>query len=169
MGYHTDFGGSFVLDRPLTTDQRAYLTKFAETRRMKRAPTKASLLPDPLREAVGLPIGDEGAYFVGGTGYAGQDDDGCVVDHNCPPKGQPGLWCQWIPNDDGTEIEWDGGEKFYEYIYWIEYLIDHFLKPWGYVLNGVVGWYGDDRDDMGKIIIKDNVVSTKYAVITWED
>ena len=27
----------------------------------------------------------------------------------------PGIWCQWVPTDDGKGIEWDGGEKFYNY------------------------------------------------------
>jgi hypothetical protein len=34
---------------------------------MKRDAEKASKLADPVREAVGLPIGTEGEYFVGRT------------------------------------------------------------------------------------------------------
>lgn len=153
MGYSTDFTGRFDLDRPLTPEHAAYLRKFAETRRMKRDPAK--LPPDPTRDAVGLPVGPEGAYFVGG-----QEDDASVVDHNNPPDGQPRLWCQWVPTADNAGIEWDGGEKFCHYVAWLEYLITHFLAPWGYRVNGAVAWDGEDSDDRGTITVRDNVVST---------
>jgi hypothetical protein len=85
-------------------------------------------------------------------------DDNTVIDHNSAPSTQPGLWCQWTPNEDGTEIEWDGGEKFYSYIEWIVYLINKVLIPNGYVLNGIVDWRGEDFNDNGSIEITDNVV-----------
>lgn len=33
----------------------------------------------------------------------------------------PGIWCQWIINDDGC-LCWNSGEKFYNYVEWLEYL-----------------------------------------------
>jgi hypothetical protein len=163
MGYTTDFSGVFKLDKPLTAEHAAYLKKFSDSRRMKRDSEKAAKLPDPEREAVGLPVSHEGAYFVGGYGYMGQDGDGSVLDHNAPPVGQPGLWCQWVPTEDGDGIEWDEGEKFCSYVEWLEYLIEHFLKPWGYVLNGEVSWRGEDFYDVGTITVEDNEVSTRAA------
>ena len=159
MGYTTEFQGTFSLNKTLTEDQVVYLTKFSETRRMKRDAKIAATLPDPLRNAVGLPIGNEAEYFVGGVGDFGQDDDLSVIDHNDPPKNQPGLWCQWVPSADGEGIEWNGGEKFYYYVEWLNYIIKNFLIPWGLVLNGTVKWRGEDFDDTGKIIVKDNMVS----------
>ena len=159
MGYTTEFQGTFSLNKALTEDQVTYLTKFSETRRMKRNAKFAATLPDPFRNAVGLPIGNEAEYFVGGVGDFGQDDDLSVIDHNDPPKNQPGLWCQWVPSADGEGIEWNGGEKFYYYVEWLNYIIKNFLIPWGLVLNGTVKWRGEDFDDAGKIIVKDNVVS----------
>lgn len=168
MGYTTDFNGEFGLNKPLSPEHKAFLEKFNETRRMQRKQTVASKMEDPIRIAAGLPIGKEGAYFVGAKGHCGQDSDDSVKDYNTPPSGQPSLWCQWIPNEDGTAIEWDGGEKFYEYVDWIEYLISNFLAPWGYVLNGEVEWFGEDRDDRGMIIIDNNIVTTKRAVVSYE-
>jgi hypothetical protein len=55
-------------------------------------------------------------------------------------------------------IEWDTGEKFYSYIEWLEYIIYNFLAPKGYVLNGSVEWYGEDRADVGTIVVKSNIV-----------
>jgi hypothetical protein len=166
MGYDTDFNGAFMLGSPLTAEQHRYLTAFSRTRRMKRSEAVAKGLADPAREAVGLPLGGpEAPYFTGGGGYAGQDRDGSVVGYNTPPDGQPGLWCQWIPRPDGTAIEWDGGEKFYHYTEWIQYLIHHFLAPWGHTLTGHVDWYGEDRDDLGILVVLDNKVRERRARI----
>jgi hypothetical protein len=174
MGYTTNFSGEFVLNNPLSSKHEEYLRKFASTRRMKRDASKTALRPDPVREAVGLPVGVDGGYFVGAGGSFGQEnmlgnpaaDD--VIDHNREPSGQPGLWCQWVPSHDGEAIEWNGGEKFYNYVEWLEYIIEHFLKPWGYVLNGTVTWEGEEQGDVGKIIVNDNVVTTKQARLVWE-
>jgi len=162
MGYTTDFFGEWTVDPPLTPERVAYLKAFAETRRMKRDAAKAENLYDPIRAAVGLPIGRDGGYYVGASGLMGQDRDDSVIDYNYP-AGQPSLWCQWIPSDDGLTIQWDDGEKFYDYVEWIGYLIDHFLKPWGHKLNGEVEWQGEDSDDRGCIRITDNVVEIGYA------
>ena len=179
MGYTTDFKGSFTLDKPLTADQKEYLNMFADTRRMTRDPCKLKVMKDTrmgntrcfeLMDALNLPIGGNGEYYCG-TGHAGQDGghfnsttDNSVVEYNFAPGersgGQPGLWCQWNPSEDGTEIAWDGSEKFYHYTEWLEYLIDVFLKPWGYKVNGMVEWVGEDSSDIGVIEVVDNVVET---------
>jgi hypothetical protein len=167
MGYTTDFNGEFRLKEPLTREQEEYLTAFADTRRMERNPTIAAKLPDPLRLAVGLPIGDEGGYFVGSSANHGQNNDASVVDHNAPPSDQPGLWCQWRPSGGADAIVWDEGEKFYNYIEWIEYIVENFLKPWGHVLNGSVEWQGEDSDDFGQIVITNNNVKIRRGKKTF--
>lgn len=110
--------------------------------------------------------GLDGAYFVGGRGSFGQDRDDSVIDFNVPPSGQPGLWCQWETN--GSHLGWNGSEKFYSYVEWLQYLIEHFFSKWGVILNGEVTWEGEDSNDRGKIIVVDNVVSTKKAKIVYE-
>lgn len=169
MGYHTTFSGKFDLNKKLTDEHAEYLAQFSGTRRMRRNANEASVLPDPIRLAVNLPIGTEGGYFVGGDGFAGQDNDRSVLDNNTPPKGQPSLWCQWIPSDDRKSIFWDGGEKFYDYEIWLDYIIEHFLKPWGYILNGEVYWYGESDDDRGILEVKDNVVRARIGRIVYDD
>ena len=167
MGYDTDFEGSFRLDRRLSQRHAIYLRRFSDTRRMKRSESILIGMPDPARDAVNLPIGKDGEYFVGGKGDFGQDNDKSVVDHNCPPFSQPGLWCQWIPGDSDDTIEWNYTEKFYNYIEWLEYLIERFLKPWGYTLNGEVNWYGEDRDDLGRIIVENNLIIVRHGRIVY--
>jgi len=143
----------------LRPEHAAYLTQFSDTRRMRRDTKALEQFTDPVREAVGLPVGSEGAYFVGGGGHGGQDHDSSVLEYNRPPSGQPGLWCKWAPNESGTAIVWNEAEKFYDYVKWLKYLIEHFLRPWGYVLNGEVRWAGEEEADRGVIRVKDNEVT----------
>lgn len=84
-------------------------------------------------------------------------------------KGPYSYYCQWRPNADGTAIEWDEGEKFYDYVEWMRCLCDKFLTPWGYMVAGIVQWDGEESGDMGQIIIASpNIVTTRTAVITFQ-
>ncbi|MCI0560126.1 MAG: hypothetical protein MN733_16680 [Nitrososphaera sp.] len=157
MGYTTDFfGDGFLLDRKLNPEHSAYLRAFSETRRMKRNPSRTSERPDPLRKAVSLPVGIEGEFFVNEEGYRGQGHGDDILDNNEPPSTQPGLWCQWLPSEDGNAIVWDCGEKFYDYIEWLQYMIDNFITRWGYKLNGSLTWQGEDEHDRGEIRVINN-------------
>jgi hypothetical protein len=154
MGYTTDFEGRFNLNKELSDELDSYLTRFSETRRMARN------LPEE--------YGVEGEFYVDGGGFCGQDHEPSVIDHNTPPSTQPGLWCQWVPTQDKMGIEWDGGEKFYDYTKWLKYIIDNFLEPKGYVLNGQVVWSGEEVTDVGVLEIKDNKVIEHHGVVSIE-
>jgi hypothetical protein len=169
MGYTTDFEGAFDISPDLKMKHYAYLLKFSESRRMKRDEKKLAKIKDPARKAVGRPVGVEGEFFVSGEGFMGQDNDSSVLDGNRPPKTQPGLWCQWVPSEDGTQIEWNGAEKFYDYVDWLKYIVKNFLKPWGYKLNGCVEWKGEESGDIGKIKVKNNVVSVYPGRVVYGD
>ena len=93
--------------------------------------------------------------------------DFCSQPHNDDKK-CPGGYCQWVPDDDGESIQWDGNEKFYDYVEWIEYLVKKFFDPWGYVLNGSVEWVGEDPRDVGKIEIINNKVNVYDGKIVYE-
>ena len=166
MGYTTDFEGKFNLDRALLPEHSAYLAAFSNTRRMKRDAAAVADIVDELRDDAGLPVGDDGGYFVGAGGLHGQDCSSDVVAYNLPPNGQPGLWCQWEPDEGRTAIEWNGAEKFYSYVEWLEYLIEHFIGPWGYELNGEVAWQGEEPDDRGVLCVKGNKVQAIQDRIT---
>jgi len=166
MGYTTYFGGTLSIDPPLTKEQVTYLNKFSDTRRIKRDPAKLANMPDPIREAVNLPAGVDGGYYVGSTSDFGQDED-AVTNYNSPPSGQPSLWCQWVVSDDGSTLEWDGGEKFYEYGNWLRYLIEHFFSKWGRTLEGEISWQGEESDDRGVIYVhRDGYVEEVFDNLT---
>lgn len=159
MGYTTDFTGELKLSRPLSEAEAAYLEAFRTTRRMARDSKIAETFDDPLRLAVGLPIGIEGGFYVGNQANFGQGRDESIIDYNRPPSGQPGLWTQW--QCAGDTLKWDGGEKFYNYVGWLEYIIDNFLAPWGIEVSGVIRWVGEDSfDDRGSIEVVESEVFT---------
>lgn len=164
MGYTTDFYGSVTFNKPITEELKNYINKFGETRRMKRDVEKIKkTFPDWEKNCFNGNLGVDGEYFVGGNGFMGQDRDDSIVDYNYPPETQPGLWCQWMIDDDGNLV-WDGGEKFYEYGEWLTYLIENFLAPSGYVCNGEIEFQGEDMNDFGTIHVKDNVVIVEYGM-----
>lgn len=163
MGYTTDFYGQVTVKPPLNDAERSYLERFSQTRRMSRK---------------------KGPYFVDGSGDFGQGDDADIVDYNSPPSGQPGLWCQWVPQEDGASIGWDGGEKFYDSAQWMQYIIDHFLKPgahasrsgdpqfedftFDHVVNGQIEAQGEEPSDMWLLVVTNNVVSTKRGTVSYQ-
>jgi len=144
MGYTTDFSGRFELNKELSPKMEQYLKLFNETRRMERNTDEV--------------FGVDGEFFVFGGGSFGQDHEENIVNFNEPPSTQPSLWNQWTPTDDRMGIEWDCGEKFYNYTEWLVYLIHKILAPNGYVLNGVVTWQGEDTGDVGEIFVENNRV-----------
>ena len=140
MGYTTEFDGKFTFDKQLDKETFTLLKGLSETRRMKRRM--------------------DDVFYVGGEGfYQPENRDDTIVDYNTPPANQPSLWLQWAPTETGKYLEWDGGEKFYNYIEWLEYLIEKVLIPNGYKLNGEVKYYGEETNDKGTITIIDNDIT----------
>jgi len=144
---------------------------------------KHGLVGVKIKDSTPLEIyGEQGGYFAMDDGNMGQTHDNSVIDFNIPPgqkgwsydnkEGQPGLWCKWClefnSETEKYELVWSGEEKFYYYTEWLEYLIKHFFAPWKLKLNGEITWQGEESSDMGKIIVVDNVVTTKTGVVSYE-
>jgi len=161
MGYQTDFDGTITIDPPLNEKEIKYINAFADTRRMYRK---------------------NGPYYVGGGGIAGQDHEEDVINYNAPDASQPNLWCQWIASEDGTQIEWDGNEKFYHAAEWMEYIIDHFIgenplaklnQPehfdflQGHKTNGEIYADGEELGDNWMIEVVNGKVTRKEGTISY--
>lgn len=145
MGYTTSFEGQVAVEPALNPAEIAYLAEFAESRRHQR--------PD-------------GPYSTADCAY---DQTG----YNIPPEGQPSLWCNWEPAPDGTGIRWNGAEKFYSATAWMQYLIDHFLKPgaaaqgqpgfekftFDHTVTGLIKAQGDEPRDTWELVVVDNEVA----------
>lgn len=161
MGYNTDFIGSLEFNKPVTEELKNYINKFSNIRHMKRDIGKLKEIhPNWQNECYKGTLGHDGEFFIGGSAdFIDRDKD--IIDYNCHPFGVPGLWCQWIINDN-DELEWDGGEKFYNYVEWLDYLIGHFFEPEGYILNGTIEFQGEESDDCGYIKVTNNIVEQIY-------
>lgn len=156
MGYTTEFWGQVSVEPALSEKERLYLFKFSGTRRMLR---------------------EKGEYYCG-TGYAGQDKSPDIIDYNSPPPEQPSLWCQWVPTENGSAIEWNEHEKFHDSADWMWYLIQNFIKPdpvakmrfpkrfaflKGHICNGKIEAQGEDPNDRWNLLVIDNEVSVEGA------
>lgn len=86
-------------------------------------------------------------------------NDFAETDHRTE-QGVPDIWCDWVPAKDGKAIACAGNDvSFYNYDEWLEYLIKHFLQPWGYALNGSARWQGEETGDTGTLSVRNNVVT----------
>lgn len=179
----SDFINAFSASRRMGRDPHVIM----QTEKGKHGRVRSNVIPPEVNELV-LKINELGytakltkmipdwktlnpveIYGEFGEYYVGDNDRLGVKDYNTPPGkksygddsnvGQPGLWCQWVVRDDDTLV-WDGGEKFYAYVEWLEYLIENFFKDWGVLLNGEIEWQGEEMSDRGQIVVKDNVVET---------
>lgn len=171
MGYQTDFWGKVEISPPLNPYEVAYLKDLAQTRRMDR---------------------ENGPFFVRGGGIMGQGHEADVRNYNSPDPSQPGLWCQWVPSDDGTSIEWDGNEKFYNAPEWMVYIIDTFLAlppddetyaamvtadlrlaefTFDHSVSGIIEAQGEDSEDrwrLVRLVVEDNTVRVERPEHVWK-
>ncbi len=164
MGYTTDFLGYFHLSRALTEQEHAFLTAFSASRRMR---LDVEALHREFGGQYGRPdvessetvYGPDGAFFVREL----PSHHSAILDSNTPPHGQPSLWCHWAPAPNTrSAIQWNGVEKFYNYVEWLQYLIDAFLDPWGIKVWGAVQWTGEDPTDCGVISVRASCVNVHY-------
>lgn len=173
MGYNTEFKGSFEFEENLTNEMVQYINRFSGTRRMKRDVEKIKETYSDWKElSFNGDLGIDGEYFVGESEWLtdrlskSDNSDPSIMDYNKPPAKQPGLWCQWIVSLDGKYLKWDGNEKFYYYVEWLDYLITHFFTPNNIFMNGTVMWQGEDFGDIGKIIVEHNEITVIKEELT---
>lgn len=157
MGYTTEFTGKITFEKTIPAEVVEYVNAFSHTRRMKRNNSLIKrIFPDWAKFTFNGSLGIDGEYFVRKDDIEnfGQDRDATIVDYDTPPSTQPGLWCHWIIKDNC--LMWNGAEKFYDYIEWLQYLLDNFLSP--YIANGEISWQGEDAEDNGIISVSNNVI-----------
>ena len=157
MGYNTCFDGSIQIDKPVDKETKKLLKGLASTRRMRRdVEILAKRLNIDMKECIEL-YGEEGEFYFNDDNNFGQTKTEDIITYNYPPKSQPGLWCQWTLDENTNSLVWDEEDKFYEYIEWMDYLVN--LLSENYVLNGLIKWEGEDPSDTGTISVNNNQVS----------
>lgn len=113
MGFSTDFTGAVSVTPPLNAVEIEYLRLFAATRHDDSKPP-------------------EDDYYVDGMSNIGKRIAGPGWPLNT-------YWCCWIATPDGSGIQCDGSDKFYDPDYWMQWIIDNFLRPDAYA-KGVAGF-----------------------------
>ena len=158
MGYSTDFIGHIDIRPRLNLAEQRYLLAFDRSRHYHRA---------------------EGPYAI--PGNPGAEEAGVAIeDYNQPGPGMPGFWCDWSPCWGGDCLAYNGNEKFYDAKRWLEYLIDHFLKPgalasrsghpyfeeftFDHELDGIVAACRRDNRELSLIHVVRNKVSEEVVV-----
>ncbi len=86
--------------------------------------------------------------------------EGYLKNFTDTPDRLPDSYLQWQPTEDGQGLEWNGGEKFYEYVHWLRWLIKHYFMPRDIVLNGDIQWQGEETGDIGILRVIDNKVTS---------
>lgn len=121
MGVITDYLGYVGVTPALNEAERAYLSAFSRSRRSWRPDGSYAVTP-----------ADPGADLRSATDADSAARDAAVDRFNQLGDGQPSHYCHWVPCFGGCCLSWDGQEKFYAGPHWMQYLIDHFLRPGAY-------------------------------------
>ena len=164
MGYTTWFEGELTPNKPFKKEFINYINAFSEK---WHEPRDVEIIkrsdPDWAKHCLDGNLGPYGMYYVGNFDE-GVIDRSLAKSYTCP-----GYWCNWCINEETGVVEWNGGEKFYQYTDWLIYLIENFFEPAGYILNGEFIWIGEDSEDRGKISVVNNKVSEFLGEIVYED
>lgn len=84
------------------------------------------------------------------------------------PDRRPDSYCQWEVSPDWSKLQWDGGEKFYRYDEWLRFLAEKFFARRNHKLNGTIHWNGEQRGDVGRLVVKDNAVDVQCGRIAYD-
>lgn len=136
------FRGVFTLQPAPSPAQAAYLKAFLAVQHGYWPVQYVSKQPDPLREAVSLPLGEDAAFFVGHQNNKLQGRNPFIDKcHGCRvgPGGQPhcGI-CPWHLSQDATQLKPDNKGITMMPMKWLGWIITHFLQPWNINITGKV-------------------------------
>ncbi len=134
MGYHTKQDGHLDISPPLDPAQIAWVRAFAQSRRVCRHEERIASRPDPLREAVGLAVGADGAFY---TGDLQGESDETVANWNYPADPVPSLYSAWTVSEDGARLT--GRDQASYPTVWLEVFVE-ILVGWGGAFRGMCGF-----------------------------
>lgn len=124
MGYTTEFKGSFQLKKFDKKSKKFHL-----------APATPALVE--AFEQLAKRHSQPGKWRAGSVVVMGRN------------YGQaPSLYCQWTLSRNLAAVEWDGGEKFYEWKEWLRVVLQ-VCAAHGFIFEGKVKYRGEDFEDAG--------------------
>ncbi|QSO48410.1 hypothetical protein [Alicyclobacillus mengziensis] len=144
MGYNIYYEGTVNIDKPLDEETCRIIRGLGETRRMIWDTDKLEQDGIARKEDIGY----FGEFFFGFPDVKPKKqrelEERYVIDHNCPPPGQPALWGVWTVTEDREALVWNRNEKSYCGHEWLQYLVKRVLAPRGYCTSGIVNWFTED-------------------------
>lgn len=147
MGYTTEFSGSFYVKNGKTIDEK--------TIRLLRAFDHNSHDYAQVKKEFQI--------------FLTEMKSNGTLDPNEPYEENHDGYNQWTIQNlryfgrEFQSIRWDGVEKFYGYVAWLEHIIKYLFAPSGYIIEGNVKYFGEDDYDMGFIKVENNVVKHVQA------
>jgi len=170
MGFSTKYLGHLTIHPPLNDAEADWLRAFAAVdRRLYTEPYEVAMNPravefDALQER------------RSGDGHHGWDPFTSLT----PRDGTPYPHLDWAPCLEGCCLAWNGTEKSRMSEEWLQYLIDHFLRPgaharlagrpefeqftFDHVVDGVIAAERDDTRELFLIVCEDNRIRRETLV-----
>lgn len=171
MDNKAKFQGEITVNPPLNEFERSYLLAFHKT-------PHVIYVDGPLHVT-----SDDNETFA-----PTEDEYYSVIDRENFDTSQPGLRSFWDINDEGTGMLNEEPENAVMAGEWLDYIIKSLFSDkaksyvgmhhtgdrrfdrfsFNHVFNGVIHGYGENPDDIWRITVKDNVVTTQKATVTYE-
>ncbi len=170
MGFSTKYLGRLEIQPPLNDSEADWLRAFAAIdRRHYTEPYEVAMNPRALEfDRLKQRQADRGSSC------------GDAFTSLAPRDGTPYPHLDWAPCYEGCCLTWDGTEKSRMAEEWLQYLIDHFLRPGAYarldgrpefehftfdhVVNGTIAAERDDTRELFLILCEDNTIRRKALV-----
>ncbi len=150
------FQGAFNLTPALSAAQAAYLHAFLAVQHGFWPLEYVQERPDLVREAVGLPLGEDAAFYVGhhSSGLRGRHP--FIDKHNTTSPGpgeQPHCGnCPWQLSPESSQLVPDKKKLAAMPLKWLGWLVTNLLTPWKINVNGVASYDDPCTSQEGRIV-----------------
>ena len=150
------FQGAFHLTPALSTAQIAYVQAFLSVQHGFWPLPYVQQQPDVLREATGLRLGVDAAFFVGHSSNGLNGRNPFIDKHHLIPSGPGGQphcgSCPWQLSDDGTQLLPDKKKLAAMPLKWLGWLVTNLLLPWNIDIKGLVSYEDPCTSQEGQIV-----------------
>ena len=154
------FQGAFQLSPALSAAQITYVQAFLSVQHGFWPLQYVQQQPDALREAVGLPLGEDAAFFVGHSSNGLKGRNPFIDKHNMSPAGPGGQphcgSCPWQLSDDGTQILPDKKILAAMPLKWLGWLVTKLFSHWNIDIRGVASYDDPCTSQEGKVVAENN-------------
>lgn len=149
------FQGAFQLTPALSAIQIAYLQAFLSVQHSFWPLQYVQQQLDVVREAIGLPLGEDAVFFVGHHTNGLNGRNPFIDKHNMTspgPGGQPHCGnCPWQVSDDGTQLLPDMKKLAAMPLKWLGWLVTSLLLPWNIDIRGTASYDDPCTSQEGKV------------------